>query len=419
MINKSAEIRTGITKGIVVFVLSLFLFASVDINFRIYAVALISVSILVPLNFWKNRSVIYPKVALLVTANLVAYGAIFHFMRRDLYSISMIDVFLNVAVILIPIILCCLCLDRDDKDVADKRGYHDLFPEQVYDLERLGHFVEAFEITGINSAWGTGKTFLMKKFVDDNMDKYVFIRIDLLSCNLDEIQNLLIDEMERVLLANRIYSRYSKKLKRMMDKSDVFSKIPNILSDDAPTYAVALEEFKNELKLVGKPIVIIYEDIDRIESEDIIKKVFSISEQLASDWIKIVYQYDQVNFDKIGLERTFTEKYIPYTFGLTELEFRDIMQFLYDAYKIDDKLIVKEDFDKLVYEMERREIRGFDFQTARFEIDLPFSNVTIRGVKNFLLELQSALKGSNGEEYLKKGNKETVLAFFFCKAFFI
>jgi len=413
MNNKSAEIRASISKGIVIFALSLLLFANVDINFRLYAAVLILLSILVPINFWKNRSKIYPKATLFVTANLAAYGAIFHFMRRDLYSIAPIDILLNILCIVIPLGLFIMGKGKASEPTSQPT----LFQEQKYDLQRIEHSVKSFEITGINGAWGTGKTFLVKHFVENNADKYAFIRVDLLSCNLDEIQGLLIDEMEKILLSNRVYSKYSKKLKQMMDKGDIFAKLPNVLVDDTATYATALEEFKGELKLVGKPVVIIYEDIDRIASIEVIKKIFSISEQLAGDWIKIVYQYDQSNLDDMELERTFTEKYIPHVLNITEIGFRDMLSFLYDVCEIDTNLINKEDFNKLAYEMDMREIRGFDFHSARYAVDLPFSNVTIRGVKNFLLELQSALSGDNGEEYCKKGNKETVFAFFFAKHF--
>ena len=417
MDNKLVEIRMSITKGIVVFVLSLILFARVDINFRIYAIAVIALSLLVPLNFGKNMNNIYAKIVIIVTSNIGAYGIVFHIMRRDLYNITGIDIFLNVAVILIPMLSFYMwCIERGSNNAVSHCEY-ELFPDQRYDLERIEHFVCSFEITGINGAWGSGKTFLVKRFIENNKDKYTFIRVDLLSCNLDEIQSLLIDEMEKILLTNRIYPRYSRKLKQMISKSHDFVKVPNILTDDESTFATSLDKFKDQLKLVGKPVVIVYEDIDRITNEDVIKKIFSISEQLASDWIKIVYQYDQANLDVIGLNRTFTEKYIPYVMNVTELDFRALLLLVYDTYKIDGSVIDKKDFDKLLYEIDQRKIGGFDFETPRYAIDLPFTNITIRIVKNFLLELQSVLKSENNIEYRKTGNKDTVLAFFFAKHF--
>jgi hypothetical protein len=80
-------------------------------------------------------------------------------------------------------------------------------------------------------------------------------------------------------------------------------------------------------------------------------------------------------------------------------------------------LIDEKNLNRLIVEMDRREIIGFDINSGRFEIDLPYSNVTMRGIKNFLLELQAALNSPNSGEYIKPRNKETVFSFFYTKHF--
>ena len=58
-------------------------------------------------------------------------------------------------------------------------------------------------------------------------EKYEFIEIDILSCNIDELQNIIINELENVLYKNEIISNYSHRLKEILKISSLMSSIKN------------------------------------------------------------------------------------------------------------------------------------------------------------------------------------------------
>jgi hypothetical protein len=232
---------------------------------------------------------------------------------------------------------------------------------------------------------------------------------------LDELQGILIEEMEKVLFREKVFSHYSGKLKRILEKGGFFHKIPNVVFSDTVSYSYALEGFKGELALVEKPIVIIYEDIDRISDIAIIKKIFSISEQIVCDKIKVIFQYDQRNLDALGLERVFTEKYIPYIINVTQIAFEDMMAHLCQIHKIDSELLDAKELAGLVRGIGLSYLSNIDTGSVRIELKPTFANIAIRRAEQFLLELQNSLL--ENEEYRNGKNKKVVTSFYFIKHF--
>ena len=69
----------------------------------------------------------------------------------------------------------------------------------------------------------------------------------------------------------------------------------------------------------------IFEDIDRIENKDTIKKIFAISEKLATKELHIVYQFDAGELKNKGFTYKYLEKYIPYTVNLTDIDYEKLV----------------------------------------------------------------------------------------------
>jgi hypothetical protein len=65
------------------------------------------------------------------------------------------------------------------------------------DLERLLYYMDMFDIIGINAVWGVGKLFLVNELKKIIKEKYEIIEIDILSCNLNELQLILIKKSKR------------------------------------------------------------------------------------------------------------------------------------------------------------------------------------------------------------------------------
>ena len=83
------------------------------------------------------------------------------------------------------------------------KNNEDLFVEHKYDLKRLLNYLENFSIIGINGEWGSGKSFLT-----DHLKNFILIKIDLLSCNIDEIQTVILNELDKLLKNQGINRNY-------------------------------------------------------------------------------------------------------------------------------------------------------------------------------------------------------------------
>ena len=82
-----------------------------------------------------------------------------------------------------------------------EKAQENLFRERTYDMERLCSFIQKVPIVGMDAPWGDGKSFLVNMiYQNEEMKKrFTFIQIDLLTCDLNEIESILLEEIERVL----------------------------------------------------------------------------------------------------------------------------------------------------------------------------------------------------------------------------
>jgi hypothetical protein len=288
-----------------------------------------------------------------------------------------------------------------------------LFTRRKYDLQRIQEYIVSVDIIGINGIWGSGKTFLVDQLKDHlkSYGKYIFINIDLLSCNLDELQTILLNELERVLYERKIIPKHSVKLKRMLNENAMLRYIYMLFMHDDMSYSEALDGFMNEISLLNETIVIVYEDIDRISNVDIVKKIFSISEKLASKHIKIIYQYEETNLSRLGLEREYLEKYIPFVVNLTPIKFEEILEYVLK----DNKYLLVEDFENITMPVHTSYYLEKAIGISK-SASIQMNNIAIRKVKIFIEELTVILQEK--EIYNQKEYKKTVINFYFIKHFF-
>lgn len=98
---------------------------------------------------------------------------------------------LSIGVIEV-IITTILCNDN----VNETWERPELYEERKYDLERLKEYIMEFNILGINAKWGMGKSFVMDYLKDDSImqEQFEMIQIDLLSCDLDAVELILLED---------------------------------------------------------------------------------------------------------------------------------------------------------------------------------------------------------------------------------
>ncbi|WP_454953534.1 P-loop NTPase fold protein [Fusobacterium hwasookii] len=283
----------------------------------------------------------------------------------------------------------------------------DLFVERKYDLERLLNYLNNFSIIGINGEWGSGKSFLI-----DHLKNFILIKIDLLSCNIDEIQTVILNELDKLLKNQGIFSPFSPKLKKILQQGKLFENISQLFVKNDISYSEAITGLRNNLRSINKPVVIVYEDLDRVENTTVIKQILDISEKIAGNNIKILYQFSETNLFEKGIERTYLEKYIPFILNLTDIPFKSTLSYVLKQEIYQDFLLNKEDFNFLYLPVYLPHFNNINrpLTSMRFEL----KNISIRKTQLFLNELNQVI---NEKEIYKK-NKRVVIIFFLLKHFY-
>jgi hypothetical protein len=300
---------------------------------------------------------------------------------------------------------------------ADETQKAVLFQERTYDLKRIGQYLEASDTVGIDAGWGVGKSFILNELQRQPMikERYVFVEVNLLACNLDEIQSILLEKMDAVLREHRIFSRYSRRLKLLLAEKGILNDLGHIFVSDEEPFSEALAGLSKEIERMDKSIVIVYEDLDRIQNPDTIRKILSISENLVGGRIKVLYQYDEQELEHKdpGLNHSYLEKYIPYTVRLTEIEFFHILQYVLEENKEYEQFFKVDDFNHLwlpIYPDHYLRKMGVE-RTFHLKI----RNVSVRKMEHFLHELFVILK--NNPMYQQEKYKKDVITFFVLKHF--
>ncbi len=346
---------------------------------------------------------------------VLSYGYYFYFIDFYSHEISLFELIISNLFLSLSIYMGAILLKYEKNSFIKSEELEPIIYKRKADLKRIVTYLDKFESIGINAKWGDGKSFILEKLkgLKEVKEKYEFIEIDILSCNIDELQNIIINELENVLYKNEIISNYSHRLKEILKISSLMSSIKNVFSKNYSSYSETIQGFKNELNKLDKKILIIYEDIDRINNIDNIKKVFAISEKLANERIKIIYQYEDKNLYDIGLTQSYLEKYIRYKINLTPLNFFEIIDFMFEHNQF--KNIIKDDFKFLDENMQQINFRKFNnnFQLGK-TLYFSFNPISIRKVQSFLNELDNIF--SDSKKFIE--NKKIVINTVFLKHFF-
>ena len=318
----------------------------------------------------------------------------------------------------INILIVCYCIlylfilsqKENDKSKINLKTHEELFTERKYDLKRLIDYLNNFSIVGINGEWGSGKSFLT-----DHLQDFTLIKIDLLSCNIDEIQSVIINEIDKLLKNEGIFSPFSPKLKKIIQQGKLFENISLFFIKNDISYSEAITGLRNNLRNITKPVVIVYEDLDRVENSTVIKQILGISEKISGDNIKILYQFSEINLLEKGIDRAYLEKYIPFILNLTDIPFKSTLSYVLEEKSNKDFLLKEEDFTFLYSPIYLPHFKNFDtlnrpLTSMRFEL----TNVTIRKTQLFLTELNQVIT----EKEIYKKNKRVVILFFLLKHFY-
>lgn len=387
-------------------ILSVLLFLSVDIGFYPYIIISGLLIIFFSINYCicKNKK-FYRTFLLIDIINIIVFLAKKYFdgfrFCFDIQDKVYIGYFITLFII--------LGITFADRFNSTKAKYENLFSERKYDLDRLINYLQQFNIVGINAHWGDGKSYLFKLFQDKSKDQYYFINIGVLSVTVDTIEKFVVDEINHILEENGIYSSASSKIKDFV-KQPVFHDLGNLFVD-SNSYTELFDTLSKDVQRLKKTIVITFEDIDRIKSTETIYKIFALADKLASENIKILYQYDENELLKIlQVKKLYLEKYIPYTIELTQIKFERIIAVFLKNNKY--KNICYKDFEFLTL---RTIFIPWQIQKKlgiNFNLELDIFGFSIRKIQIFLEEVNNALEKELFIDY-----KRQIITFFFIKHF--
>lgn len=396
-------------KILIIYIVSLILFCIADVAYVLYCIIAICICFLLRVKYKHNLVELCSITSIVLSSVTMGYFTALYIVKdtKIIFDTENTIISIILATFFLAYFVTACCAIRRDT----KRKFI-LMEQQKHDVDRIIDYINKFEIIGINGIWGSGKSFVTD-YIQENSkisEDYIFVKIDLLSCNLEKIHLVIFDSVARVLNNERVFSKNAKLTKKLLSNTNVIDNIYSALIADEISYSNSLDTLKQELNNLEKKIILVYEDIDRITELDTIKKIFSISEQLVCDKIKIIYQYDSVGLENMGLDRNYIEKYIPYIVNLTPIPLISIIKYLLENnFIITDKVSI-EDFqflDMPTY-FKFGEIEGRIF---------PSRNMCgIRKVIHFLYELVDTLE--HNEEYQTKEFKKTVIVFFAIKHLF-
>lgn len=291
---------------------------------------------------------------------------------------------------------------------------NDLYYNRKNDLDRLKQYVLNFEIVGLNGDWGTGKSYLTTHLKKNLKEDFYFIEIDLLTCNLDNINPYIINKFEQLLYMNKIIPRFSNDITTSFKDIPILNKfnlIVDFIFKRSNFKSTVLSEFQNEVAKLDKKVLVIYEDIDRINNVEVIKEIFAITEKMSCENIHFLYEYDEYKLINMEFSNNYLEKYIPIKLNLTQLKLMNLLRI-----ELENNPSSKININMFNFINELSFKNNFLLNYFNFlkNFKLRFEFISIRKTKNFLRELELNYE-INAEQF--KTNSNVIVGFFLIKHF--
>ena len=407
-------IKNAVVNALVIILLSLF-FWLIKIKLGVMYTGIILLLVIIFLvryhNIKNNKRLYFEFIS------IIAFNLPYVLYKYNILNISFEKMALSTLLLIFFNIMIDVLVHKYILYKNDNKNYK-LFRERKEDLKRIKEYLNKFNIIGINGEWGSGKTYLLECLQNekDMKDKYEFVNIYLLTCNLDNLSQILINELEKVLVKYGICSRYSNSLRKILATNNFIDSLFSSMFLDTNSFTASINGFKNEIRKLDKTLVIVFEDLDRIDDANVVKKILSVSENLVGENIKIVYQYDQSNLERINecFNRNYLDKYIPYTVNLTQINFYDIVNKVLKEFEDEYEYVKKNDFNFLCIHIRLDWVLREIFN-KNIEYSLKIYNYSIRKVKHFLDEIENTFE--NEEMYRETDLRKAVVIFYLIKHF--
>ena len=278
---------------------------------------------------------------------------------------------------------------------------------------------------GIDSEYGTGKTFIVEKTIEElDYKKFETIKIRCMLLEKEEIYSYILKKIRKILSKNSIFTVSFEKLSNTFLKTidnKFFGGISELLSQN-----IVIDEidyFKEVIEKLDKTIILVFDDIDRVNDTEKIERILSFISDFSIKNIKILVLFNSQNLKNIDekYNRNYLEKYIPVTRKITNIPFIELLKKEITSNNLDEEdfkfLYIIEKKDIYIYPKEYQKMRdvfqfNYDFEIlVKEEKEIGSLEFSPRMIKNFIEEVSNFLK-LNSEWKIEK---RLLIAYVFLK----
>ena len=327
----------------------------------------------------------------------------------------------------LAVLVLCYCIweykNRNKTRPLDKKEEYKLFPEHQADLERIKKLIQNNDMLGVQSPYGEGKSFVVDRLCADFMqnEKWNVIHIESLAYSYKDFDKVLIQKLFQVLKDNHIYSVYATELLQYI-KGTLWGKLSlsQLLHSSVESSSTFIG-LKEDLLQLEKPVLIVFEDIERVQEPEYVKRLFAIAERLCSEKAKFILEYDASVLDEQGINFQFREKYLSFEVNISDIPYRKLVTYLWNETEKEEYA----DFNK--WELEdylRLPLLGtygplfLSLRPRHVAIEwgnIRGGNFSVRRVRNFLIESKLYLSQREG---LSQAVKKIILKVLYLKFFY-
>ena len=259
---------------------------------------------------------------------------------------------------------------------------------------------------GIDSEYGTGKTFIVEKAIEElDYKKFEIIKIRCMLLEKEEIYSCILKKIRKILSKNSIFTVSFEKLSNTFLKTidnKFFGGISELLSQN-----IVIDEidyFKEVIEKLDKTIILVFDDIDRVNDTEKIERILSFISDFSIKNIKILVLFNSQNLKNINekYNRNYLEKYIPVTRKITNIPFIELLKKEITSNNLNEEdfkfLYIIEKEDIYIYPKEYQKMRdvfqfNYDFEIlVKGEIKIGSLEFSPRMIKNFIEEVSNFLK---------------------------
>ncbi|WP_369715101.1 P-loop NTPase fold protein [Leptotrichia alba] len=224
--------------------------------------------------------------------------------------------------------------ENNDSDNVNKIGSN-LINSREQDLDNLKNILDnTLDSIIIDDKWGNGKTFFIKKFMEKYNTNYDFIYIKAPYFQTrEEFRKVFLAELNKVFIKNGIFNTSISNLTKYFGVE-----IQGItLNQIEKNYNETIEEIVKKMCKLNKRIVIVLDDLDRIEKGEDIQEIFSFIGEINTELrekigLITLSSYNKLNEkvqshteDKEG--ENYLDKYFDKKFYLQKVNIEELIEY--------------------------------------------------------------------------------------------